>query len=138
MVTLSKKLKMPQTYEKLLYKNIRFVVRKNRSKKYQIVEKWGNFENRPACKGYSPYNGYNLFRMVSLGEKLRMPKPCEKPFYENIKRLEKTPNIPEMREFWKGNVFTFLGLYLTQDPWDLVGLSTSDRCIVVCTLDEFC
>ena len=45
--------------------------------------------------------------MFSLGEKLKMPKPCEKPFYKNIrvnlceKPLEKTPNIREMGRFWK-------------------------------------
>ena len=41
--------------------------------------------------------------MVSLGQKLKMPKTCEKRFYKNIrvvlckKPLEKTPNIREMR-----------------------------------------
>ena len=45
--------------------------------------------------------------MVSLGQKLKMPKTCEKPFYKNIKvvvckkPLEKTPNIQEMRQVWK-------------------------------------
>ena len=38
---------------------------------------------------------------------LKMPTPCEKPFYTNIrvvlckKPLEKTPNIREMRRFLK-------------------------------------
>jgi len=42
--------------------------------------------------------------MVSLGQKLKLPKTCEKPF-NNIrvdllkKGIEKTPNIGEMREF---------------------------------------
>ena len=42
--------------------------------------------------------------MVSLGQKLKMPKTCEKPFYKNIKvvlckkPLEKTSNIREMRQ----------------------------------------
>ena len=45
--------------------------------------------------------------MVSLAQKLKMPKTCEKPFYNKItvalckKPLEKTPNIGEMRRFLK-------------------------------------
>ena len=52
-----------------------------------------------ACKGYS------LCKMVSLGQKLKIPKTCEKRFYKNIgvvlckKPLQKTPNIREMRPF---------------------------------------
>ena len=40
--------------------------------------------------------------MVSLGQKLKMSKTCEKPFYKNVRfvlcktPLEKTPNIREM------------------------------------------
>ena len=83
---------------------------KNRSKKHQIFQKWDDFENRPSCKGYSPCKGYSLCKMVSLGQKLKMPKTCEKPFYKNIrvvlckKPLEKTPNIREMRRFWKSAI----------------------------------
>ena len=72
---------------------------KNRSKKHQTFEKCDDFENRPSCEGYS------LFKMVSLGQKLKMPKTWEKPFYNYIrvvlseKPLEKAPNIVEMRRF---------------------------------------
>ena len=58
---------------------------KNRSKKPQIFEKWDDFENRPSRKGYSPCKGYSLCKMISLGQKLKMPKTCEKPFYKNIR-----------------------------------------------------
>ena len=81
---------------------------KNPSKKHQIFEKWEDFENRPSCKGYS------LCKMVSLGQKLKMPKTCEKRFYKNItvvlckKPLEKTPNIREMRRFWKSAILQSL------------------------------
>ena len=43
--------------------------------------------------------------MVSLGQKLKWPKTCEKRFYEHIrvvlckKPLMKAPNIKEMRAF---------------------------------------
>ena len=42
---------------------------------------------------------YSLCKMVSLGQKLKMPKICEKPLYKNSRvvlwkrQLEKTPNI---------------------------------------------
>ena len=48
---------------------------------------------------------YNLCKMVSLGQKFKMPKPREKPFYKAIKTvlckkpLEKTPNSREIRRF---------------------------------------
>ena len=45
--------------------------------------------------------------MVSLGQKLKMPKPCDKRLNKHIrlvlfkKRLQKAANIWEMRPFWK-------------------------------------
>ena len=77
---------------------------KNGSKKQQIFEKWDHFENWqkwPQCKGY------RLCKMVSLGQKLKMPKTCDKTLYKHIrlvlckKRLQKAANIWEMRLFWK-------------------------------------
>ena len=93
---------------------LRLFCAKNRSKKHQIFKKWKNFENRPSCKGYSPCKDYSLCKMVSLGQKLKMPKTCEKRFYKNIwvvlckKPLEKTPNIREMRQVWKSAILQFL------------------------------
>ena len=55
----------------------------------------------------SPCKGYSLCKLVTLGQKLKMPKTCEKPFYRNIrvvlckKPLKNTPNIPKMRQFEK-------------------------------------
>ena len=62
------------------------------------------------CKGYSPCKGYMLCKMVSLGQKLKMPKTSEKPFYKNIrfvlckKPLQKTPNVREIRKFGKSAI----------------------------------
>ena len=48
---------------------------------------------------------YSLCKMSKLGQKVKMPKTCKKPFHKNIrfvlckKPLEKTPNIREMRRF---------------------------------------
>ena len=69
-----------------------------------IFEKWDHFENRPSCKGY------RLCKMVSLGQKLKWPKTCEKRFCKHLrvvlckKQLQKTPNIREMRPFWKSAI----------------------------------
>ena len=77
---------------------------KNRCKKHQIFEKWDHFENRPSCKGY------RLCKMVSLRQKVKRPKTCEKRFYKHVrvvlckKPLEKTPNIQEMRPFSKSAI----------------------------------
>ena len=80
------------------------IMQKNCSKKQLIFEKSHHFENwqkGPQCKGYS------LCKMVSLGQKLKMPKTCDKRFYKHIrlvlckKRLQKAANIWEMRPFWK-------------------------------------
>ena len=116
----------------------------NRSKKHQIFEKWDNFETRPSCKAYSLCKGHSFLKMVSWVRNQKCQKHAKNHSTRGLEMLrgkrpfENTPSTPEMRQFWKSNIFTFLGLYLTQDPWDLVGLSTSDRCIEVCTLDEFC
>ena len=59
---------------------------------------------------YSPCKRYSLCKMVSLGKKLKMPKTCEKRFYENIRvvlckePLQKTSNIWEMTRFWKSTI----------------------------------
>ena len=70
---------------------------KNRSRKHLIFEKWDNFENRSSC----------LDKMVSLSQKLKFRKTCEKRFSYHIrvvlckKPVQKIPNIGEMRRFWK-------------------------------------
>ena len=52
---------------------------KNRSKKHQIFEKRDHFGKGPSCKGY------NLCKIVSLGQKLKMPKTWGKRFCKNIR-----------------------------------------------------
>ena len=56
-------------------------VRKTVRKSTKYWGKKDNFENRPSTKGYSPCQGYSLGKMVSLGQKLKIPKTCEKPFH---------------------------------------------------------
>ena len=77
---------------------------KNGSKKQLIFEKWEHFEN---CQKWSQCKGYSPCKILSLGQKIKLPKTCEKRFYKHItvvlckKRLEKTANIRKMRAFWK-------------------------------------
>ena len=72
--------------------------------KHQIFQKWENFENRPSCKGYSPC------KILTLPQKLQFQKTCQNPFYKSFtvvlcKKLpQKTPNIWEMRAFWKSAI----------------------------------
>ena len=80
---------------------------KNRWKKHQIFQKWDDFENRPSWKASSICKGHRLWKMVSLSQKLKWPKTFLKRLYKKTrvvlckKPLEKTPNIREMRRFWK-------------------------------------
>ena len=77
---------------------------KSGSKKLLIFEKWEHFESGqkwPQCKGYSPC------KILTLGQKIKLPKTCEKRFYKHFevvlckKPLQKTANIRKMRAFWK-------------------------------------
>ena len=51
--------------------------------------------------------GYSPWKMVSLGQKLKMPKRCEKRFYYHVrnvagkKPLEKTLNIRKNESIFK-------------------------------------
>ena len=109
MVSLGEKLKMPKTWEKPFYKIIIMFLCKNRSKKQQILEKWDNFENRPCCKGYSPCKVYSLCKMVSLGQKLKMPKTCEKPFYNIIRVAVCKKNSRKKTKYWRNKKISKFG-----------------------------
>ena len=93
------RIKKKKTCEKRFYNLIRVDLCKKPLKKPQIFDKREDFKNRPLCKRYS------LFKMVSLGQKLKFKKTCEKCIYNLIivvlwkKPLGKTPNIREMRRF---------------------------------------
>ena len=69
-----------------------------------MLEIWEHFENRPSCKGYSPC------KILTLAQKLKFQKTCQNPFYKSFrvilckKTAHKTPNIREMRGFWKSAI----------------------------------
>ena len=57
-----------------------------------------------ACKGYSPC------KILTLAQIFKFQKTCQNPFYKSFrvvlckKPLQKTPNIREMRAFWKSAI----------------------------------
>ena len=67
-------------------------MQKTAGKNNQIFAKLDHFGNRPSCKGYT------LCKMVSLGQKFKWSKTCQKRFYKHVrvvlckKPMEKTPN----------------------------------------------
>ena len=90
---------MPKTFST---NTLELFYEKDGSKKQLILGKWEHFENGqkwPECKGYSPC------KILSLGQKIKLPKTCQKRFYKHIrvvlckKRLEKTANIRKIRAF---------------------------------------
>ena len=104
MVSLGQKLKMPKRCGKRFYYLIKVVMCKKPFRKTPNTRKWEHFENGqnlPRRKGYS------RCKMVSLGQKLKMPKRCEKRLYNYFavvvckEPLRKTPNIRKMRVFWQ-------------------------------------
>ena len=104
MVSLAQKLKWPKTCEERFCKQVRVVLCKKPLEKTPNIPKWDHFENRPSCKGY------RLCKMVSLAQKFKRPKTCEEWFCKQFrvvlckKALQKTPNIREMRPFWKSAI----------------------------------
>ena len=77
---------------------------KNRLREHKILGNWDDFENRPSRKGYF------LCKTVSLGQKLKFKKTCEKRFFNHVsvvlckKQLERTQNTRKMRRFWKSAI----------------------------------
>ena len=107
-LSLGQKIKLPKTCQKRFYKHIRVVLCKKRLQKTAniiiLFEEWEHFENGqkwPQCKDYSPC------KILSLGQKIKLRKTCEKHLYNYIrvvlckKWLKKTANIRKMRAFWK-------------------------------------
>ena len=101
LVSLDEKFKMPKTCEKQFHKNSTVVLWEKQLKKtLNIREMRGFWKSAIWDKGYSPCKGYKICQMVSLGQKLKMPKTCEKRFHKNIRVvLWKKPlkNIRVMR-----------------------------------------
>ena len=94
------KIKIPKTCKKtILQEHYSSSVQK------KLLKKNKYWRNENILKISQRTKGITHAKAVSLGQKLKMPKTCEKPFYKNFrvvqckKPLEKTPNIPETRQF---------------------------------------
>ena len=94
MVRLAQKLKWPKTCKKDSTSTLELFCAKNRWKKHQIFEKWDHFENRLSCKGY------RLCKMVSLGQKFKGPKTCEKPFYKHVRVVLCKKTAAKNTKYW--------------------------------------
>ena len=98
------KIKFRKTCEKRFFNHIRGALCKKPLEKTPNIREMRRVGNRPSCEGYS------LGKMVSLGQKLKFTKTCEKRFFNHIRvvlckiPLEKTPNIREMRRFLKSAI----------------------------------
>ena len=105
MVSLGQKLKMPKRCQKRFYDHIKVVVCKKPLLKKPNIGKTTAFGKWP--KLATRQRLYSLCKMVSLGQKLKMPKRCQKRFYDHIKvvvckkPLLKKPNIGKTRAFGK-------------------------------------
>ena len=107
MVSLGQKLKMSKTCEKPFYKNIRvFFLQKTSGKNHKYSRNERILKIGHLAKPIAHAKAiYSLCKIVSLGQKLKLSKTCEKPFYKTIrvvlckKPLKKITNIREMREF---------------------------------------
>ena len=89
MVSLGQKLKMPKIVENQFYKNIRVVLCKKPLQKTPNIREMGSFNNWPFYKGYTPCKAYSLCKMITLGQKLKMPKVSGKRFILKIGHLAK-------------------------------------------------
>ena len=86
MVSLVQNLKMAKTCEKPFNKIIRVLCKKTPRKntkysKNETILKIGYL----AKASYGPCKGSNLHEMVSLVQKIKMPKTCKKTFYKIIR-----------------------------------------------------
>ena len=97
---------MPQTCEKPFFKNIGVVLRKKSSWNNSKYSRSGKIlKIGQLLNAIGDAKAIDFAKMVSLGQKLKMPRPCEKLFYKSIrvvlckKPLEKASNIREMRRF---------------------------------------
>jgi len=99
---LGQKIKLPKTCRKRFYKHIKVVLCKKRLEKAANIRKMRAFKNDqkgPQSKGYSPS------KILSMGQKIKLPKTCEKRFYKHIevvlckRQLEKAAHIRKMNVF---------------------------------------
>ena len=87
MVSLGQKLEMPKTCKKPFYEDVTVFLCKKLLEKTSNIGEMRQFWKLAILQRLLPMQGlyYSLCKMLSLGQKLKMPKTCEKPFYKNIR-----------------------------------------------------
>ena len=106
MVSLGQRLKTAKRCTKRLCDSIKNVVCKKTGPKNRLIfEKWEHFKNG---QNWPRYMGYSPCKMVSLGQKLKKAKRCEKRLDDHIraflckKQLQKTHKSLKTRAFHNG------------------------------------
>ena len=111
LISLGQKIKLPKTYQKRIYKYIIVILCKKKPlENTNSMQKTSNIrEMRPfwiLAKMASVQRLYSLVKIISLGQKIKLPKTYQKRIYMHIililckKLFEKTPNIRKIRPFW--------------------------------------
>ena len=107
MVTLGQKIKLLKTCEKRLYNHIIVVLCKKLIEKTANIGEIRGFGKLAKMATRQRQIKTCLCKMVTLGQKKKLLKTCEKRLYNHIivvlckKRIEKTANIGEIRGFGK-------------------------------------
>ena len=86
MVSLAQKLKFLKTCEKRLYKHIRMVLREKLLQKRATKQKISRFEDLAKM---ATLQRHRLCKMVSLAQKLKLLKTCEKRLYKHIRMVQR-------------------------------------------------
>ena len=68
-----------------------------------------HLQNRPYSRGYSSCKGYSLCKMVSFGQKLKMPKTCNKPFYKNTRVVLCKKTARKSTKYWRNETILKTG-----------------------------
>ena len=77
-----KKLKCLKRAKKVSTNALKLFYGKNGSLKHLIFEKWEHFKND---QKWPQYKGYGPCKILKLGQKIKLPKTCEKHSYKRIK-----------------------------------------------------
>ena len=106
-LNLGQKCKLPKTCQSRFCKLIKNILCKKTARKNTKYSR-----NETILKiGHLAFEwAIDICKILNLGQKCKLPKTCQNRFCKLIKNilckkpLEKTPNIPEMRRFWKSAI----------------------------------
>ena len=103
-LTLAQKLKFQKTWQNPFYKSFTVVLRK------KPLQKTKNFREIRAFSKSAIMQRLYPCKILTLEQKLKFQKTCQNPFYKSFtallskKPLLKTPNIREIKPFWKSAI----------------------------------